>query len=130
MPQLSVGTRAGTPQNPPNKERLDGQTSPPEPRSDRNRSRFAWICRHVQVGRKDGDQERDESPRGHLPGRSKEQAHAPENLKDSADLDHLRVPGNVRRHDSQVGFGLDEVEESGADVEDGGKDQCDLPTGR
>jgi hypothetical protein len=52
-------------------------------------------------------------------------AQAAKDFTSAAHTHHCNVPRNVRRHDSQVGFGLDEMQRTRNHVEDRGKRHAD-----
>src|ERR1700677_4498340 len=112
--------RLSTPNQPPTQHQLQRQSSPPEYGRDRNRARFYWISRHINVRRKYRNQERDQSPHSRTAGLRQQQPQASENFTTAAGPHHRQVCWDVGRHDSQIRIGLDEMQRAGHYVEDGG----------
>ena len=64
-----------TPEYPPNKDRLQGQTRPEDPFRRRAGCDLDVIGGHVDVGREHGNQERSQAPGSPLPRERNQQTH-------------------------------------------------------
>jgi hypothetical protein len=73
----------------------------------------------VDVGGKDRDQERDQSPGGRRLTFRNQKHHAKDDLKNSAYIDKLPMPRQVRRHNLYEEAGADPMKKSRGDKDRG-----------